>query len=347
MTNTNKNTKIVKAEAKNITEVVGSKINTMLSAKELFLPENYSPENALKSAWLELQHCEDRNHNAALEICTTASVANALLDMVVQGLTPQKKQCYFVVYGRELTLMRSYMGSIAVAKRFSDVKDVWANVIYEGDAFKYSIDPQTGLKKIVEHTQDFGNIDLNKITGAYAVLTRESGETYVEIMTIDQIRKAWGQGAAGGKSPAHTKFPDEMAKKTVINRACKLFINTSDDSPVLVEAFNRSSEREYEYTNRIHDADADVIDVADEELTTSAEAAIFGQPDEVQPEKEEPVESKEETDTAPEEDGEKELFTEEEKAEIEAAEAAEAEAEMMMEQMEMDGEADATAADKR
>ncbi len=315
---------IEKKEPKTITEVVGSKINTMLAAQELFLPDSYSPENALKSAWLELQHTEDRNHNAALDVCTKASIANALLDMVVQGLTPQKKQCYFVVYGKELTLMRSYMGSIAVAKRFSDVKDVWANVIYEDDTFRYSIDSQSGLKKIVEHTQDFGNIKLDKIVGAYAVLTRESGETYVEIMTMDQIKKAWGQGATGGKSPAHTKFPDEMAKKTVINRACKLFINTSDDSPVLVEAFNRSSEREYDYNNRLREADAEVIDVADEQLTSSAEAAIFGR-------------SNDQSEPVQEEKSEPDSKQPEEKAKIEAAEAEEAVAEM---QMEMAGDID-------
>lgn len=264
-----------KSDSKNITERVGDKINAMLATNELYLPADYSPENALKSAWLELQHCKDRNDNPALQVCTVASISNALLDMIVQGLTPQKKQCYFVVYGKELTLMRSYMGSIAVAKRFSDVRDVWANVIYEGDTFKYEIDPATGVKKIVEHTQDFTNIDADKITGAYAVITRKSGETYVEIMTMDQIKKAWGQGAAKGKSPAHTNFPDEMAKKTVINRACKLFINTSDDSPVLVEAFNRSSEREYEYTNKVSD-EVTIIEEEDEKLTSDAEAVIFG-----------------------------------------------------------------------
>ena len=265
----------VKSKPKNITDLVGNKINTMLATNELYLPADYSPENALKSAWLELQHCKDRNDKPALEVCSMASISNALLDMVVQGLTPQKKQCYFVVYGKELTLMRSYMGSIAVAKRFSDVRDVWANVIYEGDTFKYEIDPATGIKRIVEHTQDFTNIDADKITGAYAVITRRSGETYVEIMTMDQIKKAWGQGATKGKSPAHTNFPDEMAKKTVINRACKLFINTSDDSPVLVEAFNRSSEREYEYTNRVSD-EVTIIEEDDEKLTSDAEAVIFG-----------------------------------------------------------------------
>ena len=45
-----------------------------------------------------------------------------------------------------------------------------------------------------------------------------------------QIRAAWGQGATKGGSPAHKNFAEEMAKKTVIGRACKAIINSSDDA---------------------------------------------------------------------------------------------------------------------
>lgn len=33
-----------------------------------------------------------------------------------------------------------------------------------------------------------------------------------------------------------------MAKKTVINRACKMFINTSDNEDILLETFDRTDE---------------------------------------------------------------------------------------------------------
>ena len=49
-------------------------------------------------------------------------------------------------------------------------------------------------------------------------------------MSISQIKSAWGQGATKGSSPAHKNFTDEMAKKTVIGRACKMIINSSDDA---------------------------------------------------------------------------------------------------------------------
>ena len=43
------------------------------------------------------------------------------------------------------------------------------------------------------------------------------------------------QGATKGGSPAHKNFGDEMAKKTVIGRACKILIGMSDDSALFDE----------------------------------------------------------------------------------------------------------------
>lgn len=312
-TNDTNNNAIVEKQ-KNITDIVQSRIHKMMSESQLFMPADYSPENALKSAWVELQTVKDKDDNLALAVCDKESVANCLLDMVVQGLTPSKKQCYFIPFGKKLTLMRSYFGTVAVARRFSDVKDVVANCIFEGDTFEFEIDPMTGLKKIVKHKTSFENIDTAKIKGAYAVVMKEKGDPYVEIMNMDQIKKAWGQGATKGNSPAHKNFAEEMAKKTVINRACKMFINSSNDEPLLAKAFNRTSESDMskERPKNYYDAEADVIiDVDEQEVTQQAAAVVFGHDSKPQNE--------------PESDN---SLTDEEKAEIEALEAAEADREI-------------------
>lgn len=218
---------------KNITEDVLVRINQFQQLGELRIPKDYSPENALKSAYLILTDMVDSQKRPVLQSCTKESIANALLNMVVQGLSPMKKQGAFIAYDGKLSWQTEYHGNIALAKRYGGVKDVTANVIYEGDVFEYTIDPATGRKKIIRHDQKFENIDINKIKGAYATLILEDGSNFVEIMNIAQIRTAWNQGAAKGNSPAHRNFADEMAKKTVISRACKLFISTSDDSSII------------------------------------------------------------------------------------------------------------------
>jgi recombination protein RecT len=230
---------------KNITDNILNKVKSMQSIGTIHFPQNYSYENALKSAWLTLQTVVDKDKKPALQVCTKESIANALFDMVVQGLTPVKKQCYFVVYGNKLQLSRSYMGTVAVTKRLKGVQDVFANIIYEGDDFEYQMNLATGKKEILKHDQCFENIDPGNIKGAYAILTYNDGRPpFVEIMNIKQIRAAWGMGNAKGNSPAHKDFADEMAKKTVINRACKMEFNTSDDSDILIESIQNTLDSE-------------------------------------------------------------------------------------------------------
>lgn len=270
MANNQKNELAVNAAA--IANGVQKRIDEMTQGHQLELPPDYSVGNALQEAWLRLQEVKDKNGTPALQKCTKESIMTAMLDMAVQGLSPAKGQCYFVPYGDQLTLMRSYMGTVMVAKRFAGVKDVFAQVVYKGDLFEYEIDTSTGIRYVTKHTQKLENIG-GEIVAAYATVIKENGAKYQEIMTKDQIQKAWNQGATKGKSPAHTNFPEEMAKKTVINRACKLFINSATDSEILSGAYNRTTENDY----KREEADAVVIDVAAEEIKSAADSAIFGE----------------------------------------------------------------------
>lgn len=244
MSEQNNVTTEVAISEKNISEIVLARINMLEKEGGLNTPLNYSVSNAIKSAWLMLLTAVDKDNRPVLSVCTKESIANTLLDMVIQGLNPAKKQCYFICYGNSLQLSRSYLGSIAVTKRLKGIKDIFANIIYEGDEFEYIIDVETGSKKIIKHNQSFQNIDITKIKGAYAIIIREGTFPYCEIMTMKQIRASWEQGKAKGESPAHKKFPEEMAKKTTINRACKTFWNTSDDSSLLIESVNRTRDFE-------------------------------------------------------------------------------------------------------
>jgi recombination protein RecT len=134
-------------------------------------------------------------------------------------------------------MQREYFGSIALAKRYNpEVLDIVGEVIHKDDKFKYKI--ENGRKYLVEHDQPFENLDKD-IIGAYATVILREGEPYIVPMTMKEIRAAWGQGATKGNSPAHQNFSGEMAKKSAINRACKPYINSSDDSEIVK---NRNSQ---------------------------------------------------------------------------------------------------------
>jgi len=229
---------------KDTVDIVAAKVREFQERGELHFPPYYSPENAMKAAWLKLQETTDRNGKPALQVCTKDSIANALLKMVVYGLTPLKDQGYFIVYGNKLTWQNSYFGNIALWKRATGSdKDPVAVVVYEGDEFEYEI--VDGEIKILRHKQNIDNVKPDKIVAAYAILTYSDGEKKVTMMTMDEIRAAWNQGQTKGKSPAHTNFPAEMAKKTVINRACKIAIKSSDDSSLkLIKEVMEANEEE-------------------------------------------------------------------------------------------------------
>lgn len=225
---------------------VVAKIKTLQQENQITLPKNYSETNAINSAWLMLQEVKVKSGNdfkPALEVCSKNSIVESLYNMAIQGLNPAKKQCYFVPYGGKLTLMRSYMGTVAVTKRLNGVKDVKAFAIYEGDKFDMCFNKET-YNIDFEYEPKFENIDPSKIKGAFAIVIGDNGEKlHTEIMTLDQIKKSWAMSRTyKNDSKVHNTFTEEMAKKTVINRACKKFFNTSDDNDLLIESVNNTND---------------------------------------------------------------------------------------------------------
>lgn len=266
--------------------LVQAATNKIMQKKDqgLRFPKGYNVQNAMAAATLALKEAVNKSGKPLLQTCTPESILAAVIDMAVQGLNPIKKQCYFIAYGNKCVLQRSYFGTLSILKRVANLKrEPLANVIWKGDKFKYRIDPMTGLKTITEHEQDFANIG-GEIVGAYAIVETDR-ETIVEIMTMEQIRKAWAQGN-GGNSPAHKNFTDQMAIKTVLNRAAKKIINASSDVDLL------------EYVEDITNATTDTIDTKArvlEEVAQEQGAEVFDEPEVVTVD--EPIMADEEADS--------------------------------------------------
>ena len=206
-------------------------------------PADYNVSNALMGAYLTLKETMDKNNKPLLESCSQVSIANSLMDMATMGLNVQKKQGYFIAYGGKCQFQKSYFGNITIARRYG-LKSISAEIIYDGDDFVYSI--EDGRKVFVKHGQDVMNIDNEKIKGAYAVAVMADGTKLLEVMNIKQIKQSWQQGYGyKEKGGTHEKFADQMAKKTVINRLCKMITNTYGDETV-IDTFERLEEAEGE-----------------------------------------------------------------------------------------------------
>ena len=268
---------------KDVVDVVGKKVQEFVSRGELHLPPNYSVENAMKSAWLILQNTLDKDKRPVLQVCTKDSIANALLDMAVQGLNPAKKQGYFIAYGKQLVFQRSYFGTMAVTKRVAGAKDIFAEVVYGGDEFEYEI--QNGNKYITKHVQRIENVDPGNIVAAYCTIIFDDERQFTDIMTWAEIQKAWSKSKNNPdrEGSTHKEFAQEMARKTVINRACKRYLNSSDDGSLLMYHVNRADEvaAEAEVEAEIEEnANQELIDIEyevveeEEENNTEAEEQV-------------------------------------------------------------------------
>ncbi|MGQ7340913.1 recombinase RecT, partial [Streptococcus suis] len=148
-----------------------------------------------------------------------------------------------------LKMTRSYFGTMKVVKQLSNVKDIWAEVVFEGDVLKIRND--NGRKVLESHETDWTNQD-NAIIGAYCIIEKVDGERILTVMTKKEIDRSWQQSK---NKSVQNAFPQEMAKRTVINRAAKQFFNTSDDSDILIEAVNRTTENEFDDNRQIKEAE--------------------------------------------------------------------------------------------
>lgn len=218
-----------------VTARVAKMVREAVEKSTLQLPQDYSADNALKAAWLTLQETKDKNDMPVLQVCTEISIMNALMQMVIEGLTTAKDQGYFMAYGNVLAWQRSYFGDQALAKRLVPGIDIYSAVVYLGDEFEFEI--IRGRKVVSKHKSSLENQDPSKIKAAYCGAYKEdTGEDLgAIIMTYADIKQSWSMSKTykeNGAGP-HNKFPDRFCQRTVTRRRCLPIINTSSDAELL------------------------------------------------------------------------------------------------------------------
>lgn len=212
----------------------------------LVFPKDYNYQNAIVSAYIKIQQ------DPKLKACTTTSQVSALIKMATLGLSTSKEQAYLIPYNGELQCQPSYFGKIKAIKRIKGVKDVVADVIYKGTDYELLTDEYGNDDIKINRPCSLSEREFENIEGAWAKVILDETiwgkKSYTCIMTMKQIEKSWNQGQMKGKSPAHINFKDEMCKKSVINRCCKNFVNSSDDIDIFVETLKETIQNDYEET---------------------------------------------------------------------------------------------------
>ena len=212
-----------KKTSSNVGQLVLSRVEEMCQVG-FTMPKDYNYINAVKATMLKLQEVKDKNGNSALEVCTPASIQTALFQMVTKGLDVSKNQAYLVVYNDKLQLQESYFGKVLQVKRIFPEWEPRPNIVHADDTFKYAVNPETGRRELVEHTQSLENLD-KQILGGYIYLPCSDGGKDLYVMTAKQIASAWNKSRSGGATAK--QFPEKMAMKTLVNSGCNIIINST------------------------------------------------------------------------------------------------------------------------
>lgn len=223
------------AEAKKTTSNVGTLVLNRVDEMckiGFTMPKDYNYVNAVKATMLKLQEIKDKNGRSALEVCTPSSIQSALFSMVVKGLDVSKNQAYLVCYGQQLQLQESYFGKVLQVKRIFPEWEPRPNIVHADDTFKYTVNPETGRKELVEHTQSLENLD-KPIVGGYIYLPCADGGKDLYVMTAKQIAAAWSKSRSGGATAK--QFPEKMAMKTIVNSGCTMVINSNPSQSTVAD----------------------------------------------------------------------------------------------------------------
>lgn len=229
-----------------LSEQASTWLSTELANGEFKVPEGYDIKGEVASAMVKLNTMKGASDKSVLEQCTPESVLIFLKDMVTQGLSFTRNQCYAIPYGPELKMNRSYFGTITTIQNMFPKYEITCNVIFDGDSFDYCTDTLGGYNFVDNHKSSFLNRD-NGVIGVYgAIVDKETGKrVYAEVMTRKEIDTSWSHAKT---SKVQNEFPTEMAKRTLINRMCKKFINSKPTGMTAAqfEAYNRTTEAEYD-----------------------------------------------------------------------------------------------------
>ena len=230
-----------------IADSILNNFSKLVGQEAIVCPIGYNYGNNLKLAYLRI------SQNGILQKVTAASVGEALVDMVLQGLDISKDQCYFIPYGTKLGLFRSYFGDISALESTGLVQPntTKAIVVYEGDRIETEIVDDEEVLSVFEPIKNPFLRHNKAIVGAYAVTTLISGKKRYCFMSKEEIDKSWSKSKDPSRN-TQKDFPQEMSKRTVIRRLGKVITKASKSMDGLTEqqrlaifAYNKNTENQY------------------------------------------------------------------------------------------------------
>lgn len=190
-------------------------LNTYKERIAQALPQGRSVEQEISSILATV------SSDNKLQRCSPESIAQACFDAASLGLPVNKLGlAYLVPYGEQAKLLIGYRGYLDIALRSGIVLDIFAECVYSKDKFRYL----AGTAQDVVHEPVIVG-DRGELVAVYAVARLCNGITKPCIMRKAEVDFIRSKSRSVGNSPWASDY-DEMAKKTVVKRLCKMLPHT-------------------------------------------------------------------------------------------------------------------------
>jgi recombination protein RecT len=153
------------------------------------------------------------------------SVINAVTNISAIGLSlnPAKRQAYLVPRDGKICLDIGYIGLLDIAIETGSIRWGQADLVHSSDSFILN-----GVDKQPTHSRQPFAQDRGDVIGVYVIVKTSGGDYLTTTMAMDEVIAIRDRSSAwknSQKGPWKTDF-GEMAKKTVIKRAYKLWPKT-------------------------------------------------------------------------------------------------------------------------
>ena len=160
------------------------------------------------------------NRDKAMIWASDFSIQRCIVQAAELDLQPGSGlgQAFFIRYGYDLTFQIGVWGYVALMRRSDDIVEVWADVIYEKDDFKIVRGAHRDLRHEINPL--LARAERGRVVGSYACVKYRDGFVDWEFVNEEDLALARATSKAPN-SPAHTKWPDEMRKRTALKRLAK------------------------------------------------------------------------------------------------------------------------------
>ena len=177
-----------------------------LVSMENALPKDFNRERFVQNALSVL------NDKPELQKINKAQLQLGLLKAAMLNLNYANKEFYLIPYGSSVQFQIDYRGMQKVAKAYSvkPIKDIYADVVRDGDQFEYEV--RDNIPYVSFKPKPFSDAE---IMGVFCVIKYEDGDASVTRMTTKEVQDVRNNYSKAKNSAAWTKSFDQMMLKTV------------------------------------------------------------------------------------------------------------------------------------